>query len=329
LEHMTVKTATGNSSATDNLMLGFETNDDAAVYRLSDNMAALLTVDFFTPIVDDPYDFGRITAANALSDIYAMGGKPLTAMNLLAFPCSLGPEVVGEVLRGGAEKVVEAGAVIVGGHTIDDSEPKYGLSVMGMVHPDRVLYNRGALAGDVLVLTKPLGTGLWGTALKRELYTDTHPQAKAAIEMMARLNATAAEAIDTLRAETGECVHACTDVTGFGLAGHLHEMALASDVAAVVELDALPLLDGAWDLSTGDVCPGRTADLVGWACEFATFKFPAEQGTWEGIVCDPQTSGGLLLAMPAAAAERYLELCASAAIIGTVETGESGALTFI
>jgi len=149
------------------LLLGFETSDDAAVYQLAPDMAALLTVDFFTPIVDDPYDFGRIAAANSLSDIYAMGGRPLTAMNLLAFPCSLGADVVGEVVRGGAEKVAEAGAVTVGGHTIDDKEPKFGLSVMGVVHPDRVVRNIGAEPGDVLFLTKPLGTGFIATGIKQ------------------------------------------------------------------------------------------------------------------------------------------------------------------
>ena len=157
------KIAPGESDA---LLLGFETSDDAAVYQLTDDIATLLTVDFFTPIVDDPYDFGRIAAANSLSDIYAMGGRPLTAMNLLAFPCSLGPDIVGEVVRGGSEKVAEAGAVTVGGHTIDDKEPKFGLSVMGVVHPDKVVRNRGAEVGDVLVLTKPIGTGIMATAIK-------------------------------------------------------------------------------------------------------------------------------------------------------------------
>ncbi len=176
------KIAPGHSDA---LMLGFETSDDSAVYRLTDDMAALLTVDFFTPIVDDPYDFGRITAANALSDIYAMGGRPLTAMNLLAFPCSMGADIVGEVVRGGAEKVTEAGAVTVGGHTIDDKEPKFGLSVFGVVHPDKVVRNRGALVGDVLFLTKPIGTGLMGTALKNGL--EDEDTARDVIESMAAL----------------------------------------------------------------------------------------------------------------------------------------------
>ena len=309
-------------------MLGFETNDDAAVYRMSDDTAVLLTVDFFTPIVDDPYDFGRITAANALSDIYAMGGRPLTAMNLLAFPCSLGSEIVGEVLRGGAEKVAEAGAVIIGGHTIDDKEPKYGLSVMGTVHPDRVLYNLGAQAGDTLVLTKPLGTGIWGTALKRELHDDSHPPARAAIEMMATLNKQAAEALEPV----GEGVHACTDITGFGFVGHLHEMMAASKLAATISLDALPLLEGVWELAVAGVTPGKTSELVDWAQGFMTFdKAVSEEDSavWQTIVCDPQTSGGLLLSMSKDAAARYLELCPTAVQVGSVCEGTTGQVQFV
>ena len=316
----------------DNLMLGFETNDDAAVYRMGDDTAALLTVDFFTPIVDDPYDFGRITAANALSDIYAMGGRPLTAMNLLAFPCSLGPEVVGEVLRGGAEKVSEAGAFIVGGHTIDDSEPKYGLSVMGTVHPDKVLYNRGARPGDALILTKPLGTGIWGTALKRELHDDRYPPARAAIEMMATLSKDAAESIDA--AKVAESVHACTDITGFGLVGHVHEMMLASDTAAVVQLDALPLLEGVWELCAANVMPGKTVELIAWADSFMRFDDaiePDNVAIWKGIACDPQTSGGLFLSMTAEAAESYLQAYPAAVQVGTVTAATDnppGTITF-
>ena len=228
------KIAPGDSDA---LLLGFETSDDAAVYQLTDDIATLLTVDFFTPIVDDPYDFGRIAAANSLSDIYAMGGRPLTAMNLLAFPCSLGPDIVGEVVRGGSEKVAEAGAVTVGGHTIDDKEPKFGLSVMGVVHPDKVVRNRGAQAGDVLVAHQahrhrrswppPSSAGSRPRTTAREV-----------IESMATLNRAACEAM----VEVG--VHAATDVTGFGLLGHLHEMAEASGVAvAARSRTQVPLFD--------------------------------------------------------------------------------------
>jgi len=326
----------------DDLLLGFETSDDAAVYRMNNDTAALLTVDFFTPIVDDPYDFGRIAAANALSDIYAMGGRPLTAMNLLAFPCSMGAETVGAVLRGGAEKVAEAGALIVGGHTIDDSEPKYGLSIMGVVHPNRVLYNRGAQAEDTLVLTKALGTGIWGTALKRELHNDNYPPARAAIESMAALNKQAAEVLDVLgndvemRSYSCAGVHACTDITGFGLVGHLHEMMLASDLNATIQLDAIPLLDGVWELSTAGIAPGKTSELINWAQNFAHFDtiLPKDELTpWQNIVCDPQTSGGLLLSMSAEVADAYLSLYPKAVKIGTTATptskNPSGTITFI
>ena len=318
------------------MLLGFETSDDAAVYQINDETAALLTVDFFTPIVDDPYDFGRITAANALSDIYAMGGHPLTALNMLAFPCSIGPEVVGEVLRGGAEKVAEAGALIVGGHTIDDREPKYGLSVMGTVHPDKVLYNRGARPGDALILTKPLGTGIWGTALKRELHNDEYPPARAAIEMMAKLNKEAAEAVCVLQKDaTAKPVHACTDITGFGFAGHLHEMMLTSDTRATIQLDALPLLEGVWELAAAGITPGKTSELITWAQDFSAFDKALsedELASWQSIVCDPQTSGGLLLSMDKEAVTHYLEICPSAVQVGTVTAATDahppGSLTF-
>ena len=248
-------------------------------------------MDFFTPIVDDPYDFGRITAANALSDIYAMGGRPLTAMNLLAFPCSLGPDVVGEVVRGGAEKVAEAGAVIVGGHTIDDKEPKYGLSVMGVVDPARVVRNGGARPGDALFLTKPIGTGIVGTALKNGL--ETEESARAAIESMATLNRAACEAM----LEVG--VHAATDVTGFGLLGHLHEMAQASGCAAWLEAVSVPLFERVLHHVEQGSVPGRTADIVAWAEDFVRWESELPAETWLRVLCDPQTSGGLLMAVAA------------------------------
>ncbi len=315
-------------------MLGFETNDDAAVYRLNDQQAALQTVDFFTPIVDDPYDFGRIAAANALSDIWAMGGRPVTAMNLLAASCSLPAGVVADIIRGGAEKCAEAGCAVVGGHTIDDSEPKFGLAIMGLVAPDEVLYNRGAEPGDVLVLTKSLGTGLWGTALKRGVAEDTEPDARVAIESMAALNKLAGEEAQALRVED-ENVHACTDVTGFGIAGHLHEMAVASGCAAELQLNALPLLPRVWQLAGDDVTPGKTADLIAWTAEFGSFgdKYSsADKTIWNRIICDPQTSGGLMLALPESAAQRYSAVLAQAGeqvwIIGRFVEGEAGQLHF-
>jgi selenide, water dikinase len=313
-------------------MVGFETADDAAVYRLDDQTALLLTVDFFTPIVDDPYDFGRIAAANSLSDIYAMGGKPLTAMNLLAFPCSLGPEIVAEVLRGGGAVCREAGALVVGGHTIDDAEPKFGLSVMGVVHPDAVMRNVGAVPGDVLVLTKPLGTGVIGTALKRGL--EDEMSARPVIESMATLNRAAAEAA----AEVG--VHAGTDVTGFGILGHLHEMLEGSACSAVVDFDALPLFDGVLEYAAQGVVPGRTEDVIEYAAAFT--RWPGHEAPDAGcadtgdlamwrVLCDPQTSGGLLLSVAEDKADALLAAIRARAVepytIGRVVEGRAGTVT--
>lgn len=280
-------------------MLGFETSDDCAVYRINDETAAVLTVDFFTPVVDDPYEFGAIAAANALSDVFAMGAKPLTALNILAFPCSLGTEVVGEVMRGGADKVAEAGAFVVGGHSIDDDEPKYGLSVFGTVHPDHIIRNAGARAGDVLVYTKRIGTGILGSAFRAGFETDE--SMRPAIEGMMELNRAAAEAFEGLD------VHAATDVTGFGLAGHLHEMLEASGLGGIIDWDALPLYDRVYEYSRDYCRPGRSFNIVEWARAFV------RQGTLSdeefdvrmGILCDPQTSGGLLVALPPEQAGAY------------------------
>ena len=269
-------------------MLGFETSDDCAVYRINDDMAAVLTVDFFTPVVDDPYEFGAIAAANALSDVFAMGAKPLTALNILAFPCSLGTEVVGEVMRGGADKVAEAGAFVVGGHSIDDDEPKYGLSVFGTVHPDRIVRNAGAHVGDCLVYTKRVGTGILGSALRAGFETDE--SMRPAIEGMMELNKAAAEAFEGLD------VHACTDVTGFGLAGHLHEMLAASGVAGTLRWSDLPVYQYSCDYCR----PGRSFNIVEWARAFVArgTLTDEEYGNRMGVLCDPQTSGGLLVALP-------------------------------
>jgi selenide,water dikinase len=313
-------------------MVGFETADDAAVYVLDDETALLLTVDFFTPIVDDPYDFGRITAANALSDIYAMGGRPLTAMNLVAFPCSLGPDVVAEVMRGGADVCREAGAVVVGGHTIDDKEPKFGLSVMGVVHPSKVVRNVGARPGDVLVLTKPLGTGVIGTALKQG--RETEETARTVIESMASLNKDASEAM----VEVG--VNAATDVTGFGILGHLHEMADGSGVAAVLEYAALPLFDKVEEYAAEGVVPGRTADVIAHVRAFTDWPAhpvptgpdsPAEDLAVWRILCDPQTSGGLLMSVEEAKADALLDALRVRGVtpsrVGRVVEGSAGTIT--
>lgn len=293
----------------DDLMLGFESSDDSAVYRLNDQTAALLTVDFFTPIVDDPYDFGRITGANALSDIYAMGGRPLAVMNLLAFPCSMGPEIVGEVVRGGAEKVSEAGAVTVGGHTIDDDEPKFGMSVFGVVHPDKVVRNQGAGNGDVIFLTKPLGTGIWGTALKREIVDEDG--AREVIESMAALNKRASEAMVEVGAS------AATDVTGFGLLGHLHEMAAASGLSAQVEHSTVPVFERVEQWAEEGVVPGRTADVISWAKDFTVWHARPDFDSAMRVLCDPQTSGGMLIAVAPELADDLEQRLADSAILAS------------
>ena len=269
-----------------NVLVGSDTADDAAAYRVADDLAILTTVDFFTPIVDDPFDFGRIAATNALSDIYAMGGEPLTALNLVAYSLEeLGGDVLREILRGGQEAAAAAGVAIVGGHSIDDSEPKYGMAVTGRVHPDRLVRNSTARAGHDLYLTKPVGGGVASTAAKRG---DSSLMAEA-IEVMTTLNRDAA----TLA--TG--ASAMTDVTGFGLLGHLHEMALASGVAAEIEAGAVPAIDGVLDLLRSDEPPiaGGTRRNREWVEPFVDWA-PGVPEELRWLVCDAMTSGGLLIA---------------------------------
>lgn len=300
-------------------MAGFETSDDAAVYRMGDQ-AVLLTVDFFTPMVDDPYDFGRITAANSLSDIYAMGGRPLTAMNLLAMPCSLPPEVTARVLQGGADKVREAGAIIVGGHTIDDKEPKYGLSVMGVCDPDKVVRNVGAREGDVLVMTKRIGVGILNTALKQGL--ETEESLSRVIESMAHLNKAAAEAMVAVGVNAG------TDITGFGLAGHAREMALGSGLSARIELSGIAVWPDVLEYAAQMVRPGRTTDVIRFLDEHVDWG-PAGQD-WKGVIADPQTSGGLLMAVDPRKLDELLgaleERGEEASVVGEMIAGEPGRL---
>jgi selenide,water dikinase len=275
------------------LLVGTPTGDDAAVFRISDDVALVQTIDFFTPLVDDPYDFGRVAAANALSDVYAMGGVPLTAMNVVAFPLEqLGGEVLGAILRGGLDVVTAAGASVVGGHSIKDDEPKYGLAVTGTVHPGRVVSNAGGRAGDVLVLTKPLGVGAIVTAAKRgragaELVAR-------AVDVMVELNAEAS------RAALAAGVHAMTDVTGFGLLGHLHNVARESGLAAEVDAAAVPAIDGVEALLADDAggVSGGSARNAEWAASFATIDGGVE-GWRARLVTDATTSGGLLMALPA------------------------------
>lgn len=276
----------------DRLMLGFETSDDAAVWRLSDDVAAVLTADFFTPVVDDPYEFGRIAAANALSDVFAMGATPLVALNLLALDSGLGRDVAARILQGGADAVAEAGAFVAGGHTIDDDEPKYGLSVFGTVHPDRIFQNSGAQPGDALYLTKPLGTGIVTAALK--IGSLSPEQARGAIESMMELNAAASEAMKAAGA------HAATDVTGFGFAGHLHEMLAASGVSARVDFASIPLFDQVWELSCAYCRPNRCFSIMDEAQAYVVQGGLSvdELDNRMGVLCDPQTSGGILAAIP-------------------------------
>jgi len=257
------------------------------VYKLTDDIAIVQTCDFFTPILDDPYEFGQVAAANSLSDVYAMGGKPLIAMNIVCYPCSLGMEALREILRGGAEKVWESGALLVGGHSVDDREPKYGLSVTGIVHPDRVVLNRGALPGDAIVLTKPLGTGIVSTALMADL-ADSQAQRRL-YQVMSALNDKASQAM----LEVG--AHACTDITGFGFLGHLMEMAEASGVSLEVHAGQIPVIEGALEYAQMGLIPGglrRNQDFLAGKVEATD----VDQSVLE-VMFDPQTSGGLLIAV--------------------------------
>ena len=269
------------------LLVGTDTSDDAAVYRVSDDLALIQTLDFFTPVADDPYDFGQIAAANALSDVYAMGGTPKTALNIVAFPKNMDVEILGEILRGGADKVMEAGAVLAGGHTIQDDTPKYGLSVTGFVDPKRFWKNFGAQAGDKLILTKPLGAGIVNTAIKADLASDVTRDA--VLASMKRLNRDACEVFQKFE------IHACTDVTGFGLGGHATEMAVASDKTIVIDTECLPVLPGVEEYASMGLIPGgayRNREFAG------KYGVKSDVVLWrEDLVFDPQTSGGLLAAV--------------------------------
>jgi len=294
--------------------------DDAGVVRVAEDLAMILTVDFFTPVVDDPRAYGAIAAANSLSDVYAMGGEPFAALNVVAFPAAsteLPLEVLGEILLGGAEKAAEAGVAIVGGHTIDDPEPKYGLSVTGRIHPDRIVRKGGARPGDRLVLTKPIGTGLLTTALKQDRIGEG--DVAEAVAVMATLNADAARAM----VEAGP--HAGTDVTGFGLLGHLAEMLRASGTGARVDLAEVPVLEGARPLAAAGVAPGGTRRNLAAANEVCRWD-PGVTEADRLVLTDAQTSGGLLVALPPERAERLLtrlrELgTPAAACIGEITEG--------
>ncbi len=292
-----------------------ESLDDAGVYRLSDDLAIIQTIDFFTPIVDDPYDFGQIAVANALSDVYAMGGKPLTAMNVVCFPTKkLDISVLKEILKGGIDKMKEAGVTLVGGHSIDDNELKYGLSVTGTVHPKQLVTNSGAKAGDKLVLTKPLGTGIISTALKAG--KPGREAVAKATKYMAALNRRASE----LMQEAG--VHACTDITGFGFIGHAVQLAQNSRAGIKINSGSIPLLPEAERFARAGFCPGglrRNMDFYGKMVKFSS-RVPIYL---RDILFDPQTSGGLLISLPPEAAEALIKKLhqadtRDAAIIGEV-----------
>jgi selenide,water dikinase len=306
------------------LVVGSETADDAGVYRLSDELALVQTIDFFTPIVDDPYDFGRIAAANALSDVYAMGGRPLTALNLVAFSLEqLGAEVLREIMRGGADIAAEAGVSIVGGHSIDDPEPKYGMAVTGVAHPERVVRNSTARGGDRLFLTKPLGAGAISTAAKRGDAGDA--LIERATGVMTTLNARAAEAALAVGPS------AMTDVTGFGLLGHLHELAVASGVSARVEAAAVPAIEGVMELlESGEGLSGGNRRNAEFASGFTTFADDVREPV-RALLTDPMTSGGLLVAVSpehAAEMEEALRTAASGTVaIGLLEEGAAGAIS--
>lgn len=276
-----------------------DTSDDGGVYKLTDDIALVQSVDYFTPIVDDPYMFGQIAAANALSDIYAMGGKPTTVLNIVGFPIKeLPDEILAGMMRGASDKVDEAGAAIVGGHSIDDQEPKFGLAATGIVHPKKVWANKGAQTGDVLVLTKPLGVGILTTAIKREMATTD--QEKAVTKVMAQLNRTAAE---TLSAYTP---HAVTDVTGFGLLGHAFEMAEASDVTFSFDSETIPLLDGAATLAEQGIIPGGSKANANYLESHIARENHVSE-LMQSILCDAITSGGLLIAMAEDEAANYVQ----------------------
>lgn len=281
----------------DKLIVGLETSDDACVYKINDELAMIQTVDFFTPVVDDPYTFGQIAAANSLSDIYAMGGEPVLALNIIGFPNCLSPDVMAEILKGGASKVMEAGATIAGGHSVEDDEPKYGMCVTGFVKPDKVLKNYGAKPGDVLILTKPVGTGIINTAYKAEMCSrETEDKA---IHVMASLNKNAKRVIEHYP------VNSCTDITGFGLAGHSAEMAEASDVTFVIDIKKVPVIGDVFEYAQMGLVPAGAYRNRKYFNDRVCLEDVEEQ--YADLAFDPQTSGGLLFSVNEKYAYEILE----------------------
>ncbi|EXX87746.1 segregation protein A [Paenibacillus darwinianus] len=307
------------------LLVGLDTSDDAGVFKLNDELALVQTVDFFTPIVDDPYDFGQVAAANAISDIYAMGGKPLTVLNIVAFPIhTLDKQVLADILRGAADKVKEAGATLVGGHSIDDKEPKFGLAVTGLVHPAKVRTNAGAQPGDKLILTKPIGVGILTTSIKKDQLSAE--EVAQVTRVMTTLNKTAAETMEPYG------VHACTDVTGFGLLGHASEMAKGSRAGIRLSKSRVPVLPRVRELAEAGFVPGGTKNNYAHLEGSVTFDERIDQiDQW--ILCDAVTSGGLLISVEPAGADELLgklrEAGVDAHMIGEVTAGQPGHITVV
>lgn len=282
----------------ENLIVGLDTSDDAAVYKIDENLALIQTLDFFTPVVDDPYVFGQIAAANSLSDVYAMGGEPRLAMNIVCFPNCLGPDVLVEILKGGHDKVEEAGAILVGGHTVEDDEPKYGLSVAGFVHPDKVLTNSNAKPGDILIITKPLGLGIINTAIKGGIADKASYDE--AVKVMSTLNKFGKEALDGIK------VNSVTDITGFGLLGHALEMAEASGVTIKIYHKNIPLIRNTLELAQMGLVPAGAYSNRGYIGKDVKFKSQISEAM-EDVLFDPQTSGGLLISLPREEGDKLLK----------------------
>lgn len=280
-------------------MVGNETADDAGVFQLTEDIALIQTVDYFTPVVDDPYMFGQIAAANALSDVYAMGGIPKTALNIVGFPINkLGSNILADILRGASDKVVEAGAVTVGGHSIDDAEPKFGLAVTGVVSPKKIWKNVGAKPNDVLILTKPLGVGIMTTGIKRNAVTAE--QEAVVTETMATLNKVSAECLMNFHP------HAVTDITGFGLLGHASELAEGSDVSIIIEYSRVPFIDGTLELAEQGVVPGGSKSNHAWLQDKVAYDAQLQLPE-QLALCDSITSGGLLISLPKEEANKYIQ----------------------
>lgn len=303
----------------DNLLVGIETSDDAAIYKVTDDIAMIQTVDFFTPIVDDPYMFGQIAAANSLSDVYAMGGEPKVALNIVGFPNCLDPAILGEILAGGADKVKEAGAVLVGGHSVQDDEPKYGLCVSGFVHPDKIFKNYGCKPGDILILTKQIGSGVVNTAIKAQMASEA--AIKEAVTVMASLNKKGKEVVEKYP------VTACTDITGFGLLGHCVEMASASEVTFEIKVEEIAYMEDAVSYAKMGLVPAGAYKNRQHSEHLIDTSRVAEH--YVDLLYDPQTSGGLLISISPDNVEQLMEDFANknmdtkVSIIGkVVEKGE-------